>query len=375
MDTIFAVATGAVRAGVAIIRISGPQAGSVLETMSQGPLPPPRLATRRSIRGNSGEVIDNGLVLWFPAPGSFTGENVAELHVHGGSAVGAAVLDALAAVDGTRPAEAGEFTRRAFENGKLDLTAAEGLADLVNSETEAQRRQAFGQMQGDLARIYDTWRGRLLQAIGHLEATIDFSDEDLPEEVDSGVFREVGSLRNEIGRHLAEGSRGERIRTGIRVAIIGPPNAGKSSILNVLARRDAAIVSHHPGTTRDVIEVPLDLGGFPVIVADTAGIREAEGEVEEEGVRRARMLAEEADLKIAVFDGALWPEVDVQTKALLDADTIVVLNKADLGRVGADVEIGAAEGITVSSLTICRPSPTVQWTATLCALLTWRKSP
>lgn len=350
-DTIFAVATGAVRAGIAVIRVSGPRAGGVLEKMSGCALPAPRVATRRSICSGTGELIDDGLVLWFPGPGSFTGEDVAEFHLHGGFAVVSAALDALAAGDGLRPAEAGEFTRRAFENGKLDLTAAEGLADLINAETEAQQRQAVRQMQGELGALYDTWRGRLLKAIGHLEATIDFSDEDLPEAVDSGVFKEVGSLREEIGRHLADGSRGERIRAGIRLAIIGPPNAGKSSLFNVLAKRDAAIVSRHPGTTRDVIEVPLDVGGFAVIVADTAGIRAAAGEIEEEGVRRARSLAQTSDLKLAVFDGERWPEADEQTRSLLDADTIAAVNKSDLGRVRGDIDVGGVKAVAVSALT------------------------
>ena len=350
MDTIFAVATGAGRAGVAVVRISGPAAAAALEKVAHRSLPAPRRATRCLIYSQAGEVIDDGLTLWFPAPRSFTGEDVAELHLHGGRAVVAAALDALAAADGLRPAEAGEFTRRAFENGKLDLTAAEGLADLVAAETDAQRRQALRQMQGKLGAVYDGWRLRLLGAIGHLEATIDFSDEDLPEMVDEKVFKDVESLRQEIGAHLTDRHRGERIREGIRIAIVGPPNAGKSSILNILAKKDAAIVSRHAGTTRDVIEVPLDLGGLPVVVADTAGIREAAGEVEEEGVRRARIQAANADLKLAVFDGALWPELDGATTGLLDGNTIAVVNKSDLGYVRGHVRVGGLEAVAVSAL-------------------------
>lgn len=351
MDTIFAVATGAGRAGIAVIRISGPTAGPVLEKLAHQTLPAPRRATRCSLFSRAGEVIDDGLALWFPSPQSFTGEDVVELHLHGGPAVVAAALDELAAGYGLRPAEPGEFTRRAFENGKLDLTAAEGLGDLVDSETEAQRRQALRQMRGELSAVYDAWRERLLGAIGHLEATIDFSDEDLPEAINDGVFKEVESLKREIGAHLTDGHRGERIRAGIRIAIVGAPNAGKSSLLNIFAKKDAAIVSRHPGTTRDVIEVPLDLGGFPVVMADTAGIREAEGEIEEEGVRRARTQAANADLKLAVFDGALWPEVDAATKGLLDANSIVLVNKSDLGRIRGDVRVGGRKAVSVSVVT------------------------
>jgi len=309
------------------------------------------MAARRPIEAASGDVLDEALVLWFPKPQSFTGEDVAELHVHGGMAVVAGVLDALAAEDGLRPADAGEFTRRAFENGKLDLTAAEGLADLVNAETEAQRRQALRQLGGALGNIYESWRERLVRASGHLEATIDFSDEELPQDVDAQVYEDVGSLRREIDEHLSDEGRGERIREGIRLAIIGPPNAGKSSILNMLAKRDAAIVSPHAGTTRDVIEVPLDVGGFPVIVADTAGMRDAAGEIEEEGVRRARTQAETADLKLAIFDGALWPEVDTETRSLVDGNTIVVVNKSDLGKVGETEDVGGMKALPISALT------------------------
>lgn len=350
-DTIFATATGAVRAGVAIVRISGPNAGNVLENMAGTPRPEARIATRRTIRNTAGIVIDDGLVLWFPNPASFTGEDIAELHVHGGPAVVGGVLETLSETDGLRPAEAGEFTRRAFENGKLDLTAAEGLADLVDAETEVQRQQALRQMKGELAALYDGWRGRLLRAIGHVEATIDFSDDDLPEALERGLFGDIAALGEEIGQHLREGNRGERIRAGIRIAIVGPPNAGKSSLLNALAKREAAIVSRHPGTTRDVIEVPLDVGGFPVIVADTAGIREATGEVEEEGVRRAQAQAAKADLKLAVFDGAVWPWVDEQTRSLLDGNTIVLINKSDLGKVEAEPVIDQRKAKAMSART------------------------
>lgn len=329
-DTVFAVASAPGRGGVAVLRISGPAAGGALEALSRRPLPPPRRATLARLRDPaSGEPIDSGLVLWFPGPASFTGEDVVELHVHGGRAVVAAIGEALSSLPGLRPAEPGEFTRRAFENGRLDLTEAEAVADLVAAETEAQRRQALRQMEGALGRLYEGWRARLTRALAHMEAEIDFPDEDLPEGVGSAARPELAALAGEIRAHLDDGHRGERLRDGISVAILGAPNAGKSSLLNALARRDAAIVSERAGTTRDVVEVGLDLGGYPVTVADTAGLREAEDEVEAEGVRRALARAERADLRIAVFDATRLPEVDPRTAALVDADTVVVLNKVD----------------------------------------------
>jgi tRNA modification GTPase len=350
-DIIFALATGSARAGIAIVRLSGLGSGGVLEALTRRPLPKPRVASRRSVYSRRGDVIDDGLVLWFPAPGSFTGEDVVELHLHGGAAVVAGVLDELASSNGLRPAEPGEFTRRAFENGKLDLTAAEGVADLIDAETEAQRRQAFRQMKGALGGVYDSWRGRLLGVIGHMEAAIDFADEDLPEGLEREVFGEIDALRVEIKGHLEDGRRGERVRSGIRIAIIGPPNAGKSSLLNALARREAAIVSRHPGTTRDVIEVGLDLGGFPVVLADTAGIRQADGEIEEEGIRRARNEAKMADLKLAVFDGEKWPQTDRDTRELMDPDTIAVINKSDLLGLRPGLTVEGRETVVASALT------------------------
>lgn len=333
-QTIFALASGAGRAGVAVIRVSGPQAGQMLDRLTGRERPPARRATRVRLRRAAGEVLDDGLALWFPAPHSFTGEDVAELHVHGGRAVIAALGEALAGL-GARPAEPGEFTRRAFDNGKMDLTAAEGLADLVAAETAAQRRQALRQMDGALARLYDDWRGRLVRAQAHFEAAIDFADEDLPPDIEEGVRGALGGLADAIARHLADGHRGERLRDGVEVAIVGAPNVGKSSLLNRLARREAAIVSATAGTTRDVLEVHLDLGGYPVILADTAGLRAAAEDVEAEGIRRARARAARADLRLAVFDATAGGP-DAETRALLDADTVVVMNKADLGAPALD---------------------------------------
>ena len=350
-DTIFAPSTGAGAAGVAVIRLSGPGAEAALRRLTGAVAPPRRLARARITDGATDEVIDEGMAVWFRGPASYTGEDTAELHIHGGRATAAAVLDALAACPGLRPAEPGEFTRRAFENGKMDLTAAEGLADLVAAETAAQRRQALGQLGGDLGRLYENWREKLLGALAHQEATIDFSDEDLPEEIDSKVRLEVAALDCRIADHLDDGRRGERLRAGVRVVIVGAPNVGKSSLLNLLARRDAAIVSATAGTTRDVIEVHMDLGGYPVTVADTAGLRDGSGEVEREGVRRARQRAGDADLKLAVFDATAWPDVDGETRRLVDADTVVAINKADLATPAPPLEVEGRTAYAVSVLT------------------------
>ncbi len=330
-DTIFALASAAGRAGVAVFRVSGPDAGKAFAELTGRSLPTPRRAVRVRLRCPvSLEILDDGLGLWFPAPHSFTGQDVAEFHMHGGRAVGAAITGALSALPGLRLAEPGEFTRRAFENGKFELTAAEGLADLVNAETEAQRRQARRQLEGELGAIYEGWRGRLLRGLAHFEAGIDFVDEELPIGLMESVRPQILGILDEILQHLADSRRGERLRDGIYIAIIGAPNVGKSSLLNALARRDAAIVSATAGTTRDVIEVHLDLAGFPVIVADTAGLGEAGDDIEREGIRRARARAADADLRVALFDATGWPALDGPTRALVDDDTVAVLNKADL---------------------------------------------
>jgi tRNA modification GTPase len=331
--TIFALSTPPGRSGVAVIRVSGPQAGAVLDALAGG-RPAPREAALRRIRDATGAAIDRGLVLWFPGPHSFTGEDLAEFQVHGGRAVVAGLTEALAARPGLRPAEAGELTRRAFDAGKLDLTEVEGLADLIDAETRAQARQALRQMEGAFGRRVEDWRRRLLQASAHLEAEIDFSDEELPEGLGDTVRRDVGALAGEIARTLDDAGRGERLRDGLSVAILGAPNAGKSSLLNAIAQRDAAIVSETAGTTRDVVEVHLDLGGYPVTLADTAGLRaldpDAEGHtaIEAEGIRRARARADGADLRLAVFDATRPP--DAATLALVDGATFQVRNKIDL---------------------------------------------
>lgn len=347
--TIFALASGGAPAGVAVVRVSGPAAGMAWRRLTGTAPAPARRLVRAHLRDSEGgEALDDGLAAWFAGPASFTGEDVAEFHLHGGRAVVAAVLAALGGLPGLRPAEPGEFTRRAYENGKMDLTAAEGLADLVAADTSAQRRQAIRQMRGELGAVYEGWRRRLLAGLAHLEAAIDFADEDLPAGLIDGVRREAEGLRREIAAHLADGRRGERLRDGVHVAIVGPPNAGKSSLLNLLARRDVAIVAETAGTTRDVIEVHLDLGGYPVIVADTAGLREGGDAIESEGVRRATARAAEADLKLAVFDATRWPEADGRAAALVDRDSVVVVNKADLASPAPPLSVNGIEALAVS---------------------------
>jgi tRNA modification GTPase len=300
-DTIFALSSGRPPAAIAVIRVSGPRAGAALERLI-GRVPQPRRAALAQVRDPATHhVIDEGLVLWFPGPNSATGEDVAELHVHGGRAVIVAVLSALAKLAGLRHAEAGEFTRRSFENGRMELTAVEGLADLVAAETEAQRRQAYQQLRGLLGDRAESWRQRLIEALALVEAGIDFSDEeDVPKDMMSRALELIRPLGEEISK--AGARQGERLREGLRVAIAGPPNAGKSTLFNRLARREAAIVSPFPGTTRDVLELHLDLGGYPVTVLDTAGMRETSDPIEREGVRRASEQAASADLVLWVTD-------------------------------------------------------------------------
>jgi len=333
-DTIFALSSGRPPAAIAVIRISGPRAGAALQAVI-GRLPAPRHATLARLRDPaSSEAIDDGLALWFPAPNSETGEDIAELQIHGGRAVIAATLAALAKLPGLRPAEAGEFTRRAFENGRIDLPAVEGLADLVAAETEAQRRQAYQQLRGMLGERAETWRQRLIEALALVEAGIDFADEDdVPQTAMAQALALSTALAEEIEKACA--GDGERLREGLRVAIAGPPNAGKSTLYNRLARREAAIVSPFPGTTRDVLELHLDLGGYPVTVLDTAGIRESEDPVEREGVRRATEQALAADLVLWVVDAteSSWREPRrARSSFEVPAGTLVwlLVNKIDL---------------------------------------------
>lgn len=346
-DTIFAPATAAGRAGVAVVRLSGPGVRTAMRALGIVEPPPRRLRRAVFHVKSTGEIIDDGLVAFFPAPRSYTGEDVAEFHVHGGRAVMAAMLEALGRVPGLRLAEPGEFTRRAFLNGKLDLAAAEGIADLVAAETAAQRRQALRQLGGELGRLTESWRGRLIRSLARLEAAIDFPEEDLPAELERTVRAEAAALADEIGRHLADAHRGEILREGLSVAIVGPPNVGKSSLLNALARREAAIVSATAGTTRDIIELHLDLGGWPLVLADTAGIRATDDPVEAEGVRRAKARAETADLKLVVVEAGAAEAQLAELGAIAEKDAVIVANKSDLG----DFSKLPSEAIAISATT------------------------
>ncbi|RCS22504.1 tRNA uridine-5-carboxymethylaminomethyl(34) synthesis GTPase MnmE [Phyllobacterium salinisoli] len=318
-DTIFALSSGRLPSGVAVVRLSGAQVRFVVETISTT-LPEPRRAAYRQFRSQEGELLDQGLLLFFPGPHSFTGEDCAEFHLHGGIAVIDRFLRELSSFEHCRMAEPGEFTRRAFANGKMDLTIAEGLADLVSAETEGQRRLALQVASGAQRDLYMDWRRELIQGRALIEAELDFADEsDVPGSVSTKVWEAMKLLSDQISRHLADGRRAAVFRDGLHVAIIGAPNAGKSSLLNMLAGRDVAIISEEAGTTRDLIEVKLDLGGIPVFLADTAGLREAEGIVERMGIERARARANSADLVLLLedmrspesvplpdFDGEMW---------------------------------------------------------------------
>jgi tRNA modification GTPase len=340
-DTIFATASGHGRAAVCLIRISGLESRTVLERMTER-MPEPRRAVVRTLKDpTTGEPLDQALVLWMPGPGSFTGEDQAELQIHGGLATRAAVLRALGAIDNCRPAEAGEFTRRAFLNGRMDLAQVEGLADIIDAETEAQRRQAMRQLGGRLGNAAENWRESVLQVLALLEASLDFSDEgDVPEDLEEEILGMIDRVRGEIGRAMANRS-GERLREGLTVVLAGPPNAGKSTLLNALARRDVAIVSPIAGTTRDVIEVHCDLGGLPVIIVDTAGLRESGDMIEQEGVSRARARAQDADLVLWLVPPEGGESEPPQAQRLLRVGT-----KSDLNRVrhDCDLTIAAATG-------------------------------
>ncbi|MGE5539752.1 MAG: tRNA uridine-5-carboxymethylaminomethyl(34) synthesis GTPase MnmE [Gemmatimonas sp.] len=340
--TIFALASAPGAAGVAVWRVSGPAAADVFAALCRRSLPDARSMVRVRVHARAtGEVIDDGLAVWFEGPASFTGEDVIELYLHGGRAIARAVTEALVSVPGTRAAAPGEFTRRALEAGKLDLTRVEALADLVAAETESQRRQARRQLEGALGSLYDGWKREILGILARFEAGIDFPDEDIPAAIFDETRPRIEALLSAMEKHLADDRRGERIRDGLRVAIVGAPNVGKSSLLNALAGRDVAIVSSRPGTTRDVVEVSLDLGGVPVVLADTAGLRDSADEIEAEGVRRARAWAGEADIVLAVHDATAANEPT-------NGNAIAVFNKADLV---ADARRGKTEGLWVSAKT------------------------
>lgn len=329
-DTIYALSTAPGRAAIAVVRVSGPDASAALLALAGEPRPLPRKAALRSIKDGAGATIDQVLVLWFPAPASETGEDVAEFHLHGGRAIIDATLALLARLPRLRPAEPGEFTRRGVENGKLDLTRAEALADLIDAETPAQRRQALHQYQGALAELYEDWRTRLVSTLAWAEAAIDFAEDDLPADLDQRLRAPMQSLRAEMRRHLDDSRRGEITREGLLLTVIGAPNAGKSSLVNALARRDIAIVAETPGTTRDILEARLDLGGFVVHLADTAGLRRTTDAIESEGVRRALARAAASEVTLLVLDGTSHePFAGLDRDAVARA-TLSVWNKCDL---------------------------------------------
>jgi len=360
--TIFALSSGRPPSALAVVRVSGPGASLVLTTLA-GKLPAPRQASRRLLHDGGGQPIDDSVVLWFPGPGSATGEDVAEFHVHGGRAVLAALFIAISLIPNMRAAEPGEFTRRAFENGKLDLTEAEGLDDLIHADTDRQRRQALRQLQGLLGDRARDWRERIIEASALIEAGIDFSDEgDVPAELMAPAIKAISALHDEIAEVLAAQGQAERLRDGLVVAIAGEPNVGKSTLINQLARRDVAIVSPHAGTTRDVIEVQLDLDGYPVTVIDTAGIRETDDPVEQEGVRRARARADDADLVLwlveagrAVDPAAILSLGKSGNAGSRSGSVWIVRNKIDLGGVeavgpGGEFAIAASRGDGIPEL-------------------------
>jgi tRNA modification GTPase len=349
--TIFAVASGTGQAAITVLRISGPHSARILDGLCRR-RPPPRVAALRTLRNRFAEVLDRAIVLWLPGPGSYTGEDSAELHLHGGRAVLAAISDALLEAS-ARPAEPGEFTRRAFLNGRLELLQAEAIADLVAAETDAQRRQALTQLDGGLGAQYRNWTVRLTQLLAAQEGLIDFPDEGLPLGTEAGMATDLALLRDEIAAHLDDRRSGERLRDGLTFVITGPPNSGKSTLINVLVRREVAIVSPQPGTTRDVLEVRLDIGGVPVALLDTAGLRETDDPVEAEGVRRALARAAEADFVIELVDATSPVRAPAPVENAMG--TLRVATKVDLAAAPAGIEIGvsALTGLGLDRLRDC----------------------
>jgi tRNA modification GTPase len=355
-DTIYALSSAVGKAGVSVVRVSGDKSWTSLYEFVQvsGEILPRIALFKKIIDPEMRDVLDQALILPFKGPASFTGEDVVEYHLHGSTAVVDGFLAALKKQPNHRLAEPGEFTRRAFENGKIDLTEAEAIADLIEAETQAQRHQALHQMGGALSNLYNGWREELVRALAYVEAVIDFPDEDVPDSETAKAHPAIQKIAEEIKLHLNDNNRGERLRSGIQVAVIGAPNAGKSSLVNALARRDVAIVSPMAGTTRDVIEVHLDLAGYPVILADTAGLRPdqifedgAHGSVESEGIRRALKRAEDADIRVLVFDGS-QDDIDAHALNLFNERSILVANKADLG-INEKLKLHGAISISVTS--------------------------
>ena len=328
--TIYALSSGPGISGIAVIRVSGKEAAEVVKKLTGSKLPSPRVATLKKFNKNGGkELIDEGVIIWFPAPNSYTGEDLAEFHVHGSRAVIQAIHSAISKVKKCRLADPGEFTKRAFLNGRINLLKAESIGDLISAETEIQRKQAVKIMSGESADKFNSWRKKLLKSLSYVEAKIDFPEEDLPKNIISEIQKTSNSVLNEIKKTLNDHKVGERIREGFKIAIVGPPNSGKSSLLNYLSKREVAIVSETAGTTRDVIETHLNLDGYPVIVSDTAGIRSSKNEIEKKGIKIALKRAEDADLRVVLVCSK---NVDfaIVFKNLLKKNAILVINKSDL---------------------------------------------
>jgi tRNA modification GTPase len=346
--TFFALSSGPGIAGVAIIRVSGPETQKVIETLTGKKVPQPRVATLRKINKiNTSELIDEGIILWFPGPESYTGEDMAEIQVHGSKAVVDALHSSISQIENCRLAEPGEFTKLAFQNGKINLLEAESIADLISSETEIQRQQAIKIMNGKSADQFNFLREKLLKILSHVEAKIDFPDEDLPTNILNEIKNSSNEVIKKIEKILNDQKVGERIREGFKIAILGPTNAGKSSLINHLSNRDVAIVSEIAGTTRDVIETHLNIDGYPVIISDTAGIRESKDEIEKKGIKLSLNRAEEADLKLVVVDAKSLDFTDV-LKGLLDENAILVINKSDLVEKEIDPEIKKINHVLIS---------------------------
>ncbi len=346
--TIYALSSGPGISGVAVIRLSGQDTSKVIKLLTGKELPKPRVATLRKINKiNTSELIDEGLILWFPGPESYTGEDMAEIHVHGSKAVVDALHSSLSDIENCRLAEPGEFTKLAFQNGKINLLKAESIADLISSETEIQRQQAIKIMNGKSSDQFNFLREKLLKILSHVEAKIDFPEEDLPYNILDEIKNSSDEVTNKIKKILNDQKVGERIREGFKIAILGPTNAGKSSLMNHLSNRDVAIVSEFAGTTRDVIETHLNIDGYPVIISDTAGIRDSQDEIEKKGIKLSLNRAEEADLKLVVVDAKSHGFTDV-LKGLLDENAILVINKSDLLEKDIDSEIKKTNHVLIS---------------------------
>jgi len=346
--TIYALSSGPGISGVAVVRVSGKETSKVIKLITGEDLPTPRVATLRKMNNiNTNELIDEGLIIWFPGPESYTGEDLAEFHLHGSKAVVVALHETISKIPNCRLAEPGEFTKRAFQNGKINLIKAESIGDLISSETEIQRKQAIKIMNGKSSDKFNSWREKLLKILSHVEAKIDFPDEDLPKDALHEITKTSKQVSNEIQKVLKDKKIGEIIREGFKIAIVGPTNVGKSSLLNYLSKKDVAIVSETAGTTRDVIETYLNLDGYPVIVSDTAGIRDSKDEIEKKGIKLALKRAEEADLRLVVIEPKSLDNTGFLND-LFDKNSILIINKSDLLKRKLDPQIKKLDHVLIS---------------------------